>query len=160
MVSTKKKKCNIWNTNYLNTIKKDLDISLNPNKSSKIYEYEIKAAIIYDLLTDEKTYETELSNKPIIQNEKGREYVITEYMGPGCPDMLSRELWMAINNKRYLVAVKATIDSVITYDSIVEIYAWTFRKMLWYTGQILFRKYFFIVLFHRIIFHILLFLVC
>lgn len=51
---------------YLNSIKKDLDISVNINKSSIIYNYEIKASTIYDLLTSQNTYEKELSNKPII----------------------------------------------------------------------------------------------
>lgn len=62
------------------------------------------------------------SGQSIIKNEKGREYVITEYMGPGCPDMLSREVWMSINNKRYLVAVRASIDTKLKYENIVEIY--------------------------------------
>lgn len=51
---------------YLNSIKKDLDISVNINKSSIIYNYEIKASTLYDLLTSQNTYEKELSNKPII----------------------------------------------------------------------------------------------
>jgi len=51
---------------YLNSIKKDLDISVNINKSSVIYNYEIKASTIYDLLTSQNTYEEELNNKPII----------------------------------------------------------------------------------------------
>ena len=51
---------------YLRKIKKDLNISVNINKSSIIYSYELKAATIYDLLTNQNTYEKELSNKPII----------------------------------------------------------------------------------------------
>ena len=51
---------------YLNSIKKDLDISVNINKSSKIYEYELKASIIYDILTGGENTKKELSNKPII----------------------------------------------------------------------------------------------
>lgn len=51
---------------YLNQIRKDLDISVNINKGSKIYEYEIRAALIYDLLTNTDNYKKELSNKPII----------------------------------------------------------------------------------------------
>ncbi|MBE6148828.1 MAG: nucleotidyltransferase [Firmicutes bacterium] len=51
---------------YLNSIKKDLNISVNINKSSVIYSYEIKASTIYDLLTSQNTYEEELSNKPVI----------------------------------------------------------------------------------------------
>ena len=36
------------------------------NKKSKIYDYEIKASIIYDMLTNKNEYQKELSNKPII----------------------------------------------------------------------------------------------
>lgn len=52
---------------HLRKIKKDLNISVNINKSSIIYSYEIKAATIYDLLTNQNCYEKELSNKPIIK---------------------------------------------------------------------------------------------
>ncbi len=51
---------------YLQRIKKDIDISLNCNKNSKIYSYELKAAIIYDLLTKGNEEKKELANKPII----------------------------------------------------------------------------------------------
>lgn len=51
---------------YLNEIKKDLDISLNINHNSKVFEYELKASLIYDLLTNSNTYEYEIKNKPII----------------------------------------------------------------------------------------------
>ena len=52
--------------NYLNTIRKDLNISLNTDKKSKIYDYEIKATYFYDLLTGKDCIKKELSNKPII----------------------------------------------------------------------------------------------
>lgn len=51
---------------YLNSVKKEIDISLKPIKNSKIYEYELKASLIYDLLTKENTNKKEISNKPII----------------------------------------------------------------------------------------------
>lgn len=51
---------------YLNSIKKDLNISLKTNIKSKCYYYEIKAALIYDMLTKSNEYKKELSNKPII----------------------------------------------------------------------------------------------
>lgn len=50
---------------YLTQIKKEVTLPLI-NKKSKIYEYELKAAIFYDLLTNNNTYKKELSNKPII----------------------------------------------------------------------------------------------
>ena len=50
---------------YLNRIKKNLDISLNLDHNSKMFEYELKAALIYDLLTNSNSYIFELGNKPI-----------------------------------------------------------------------------------------------
>lgn len=50
---------------YLTSIKKGIFLPLN-NKESKIYEYELKAAQIYDILAGSDTYKKELSNKPII----------------------------------------------------------------------------------------------
>ena len=49
---------------YLNSIKKDLPLLIN--KQSKIYKYEIKASLIYDMLTGDNSYENEKNNKPII----------------------------------------------------------------------------------------------
>ena len=50
---------------YLNNIKKEVNISLTPLKNSLIYEYELKAAFIYDLITNSDSYKFELSNKPL-----------------------------------------------------------------------------------------------
>lgn len=66
--------------------------------------------------------ENKFVEKSIIGNEKGKDYVITEYMGPGCPDMLNRELWMSINDKRFFVAIKVPINTTLTTNNIVEIY--------------------------------------
>ena len=51
---------------YLKKIRKELDISLNINKESIIYKYEMKSAYIYDILTNQECVKKELSNKPII----------------------------------------------------------------------------------------------
>lgn len=52
---------------YLNSIRKDLNLSIKTNHDSKIYEYELKAAIIYDLLTNSNTYDFEIKNKPVFK---------------------------------------------------------------------------------------------
>lgn len=52
--------------NYLNSIKKELNISVNVNKDSKVYLYELRAAMLYDMLTNTNNYKKELNNKPII----------------------------------------------------------------------------------------------
>lgn len=53
---------------YLNSIKKDINIQLKPDKNSIIYKLDIKASIIYDMLTSKNEYKKELANKPIIYN--------------------------------------------------------------------------------------------
>ena len=50
---------------YLNSIKKDLDISIIPNKDSLIYKYELKTSQIYDLITNTITTSFEVKNNPI-----------------------------------------------------------------------------------------------
>lgn len=51
---------------YLNKIKKELNISLIPVQNSIIYKYELKCAFIYSLITNNKDYLFDISNKPII----------------------------------------------------------------------------------------------
>jgi len=50
---------------YLNNIKKDLGISLNPNKDSLIYQYELKASIIYEQITKINLHDFDRKNIPI-----------------------------------------------------------------------------------------------
>ena len=50
---------------YLNKIKKDLNVPTTPMKNSLIYNYEIKAALIYDMISNKKNIEFEIRNKPI-----------------------------------------------------------------------------------------------
>ncbi len=50
---------------YLNKIKNHINISTKIDKTSIQYKTEIKASILYDILTKSNTYEFELENKPI-----------------------------------------------------------------------------------------------
>ena len=52
---------------YLNGIRKNLNISIKANHDSKIYEYELRAALIYDILTNSNTYDFEIKNKPVFK---------------------------------------------------------------------------------------------
>ncbi len=58
----------------------------------------------------------------IIKNIDGREYVIVEYMGPGVPDMLHKEVWIAIRNKKYVIAYKNPISKELALDKPFCIY--------------------------------------
>lgn len=48
--------------------------------------------------------------KVIFEEKEGRPYIITEYMGPGVPDMISREVWISIRNNDYVIAYKNSIS--------------------------------------------------
>ena len=52
---------------YLNSIRKNLNISIKANHDSKIYEYELRASLIYDILTNSNTYDFEIKNKPVFK---------------------------------------------------------------------------------------------
>lgn len=55
--------------NYLNKIKKNIKYPVYSNKiNSKVKDYELKASLVYDLITNKKTYEFEMKNQPIIHD--------------------------------------------------------------------------------------------
>lgn len=51
---------------YLNKIKKDLTIPITINPDSTVFKYELKAALIYDLINKTDTFIFEQSKKPVI----------------------------------------------------------------------------------------------
>jgi len=59
----------------------------------------------------------QFTGKSMMKNKSGREYVITEYMGPGVPDMLQREVWISIRNDKYVVAYKNPISKELDMDN-------------------------------------------
>ena len=56
---------NSYGKKYLNKIKKDIKIPITPLKTSKIYEYELKSAALYDLISKDNNLAYETNNKPI-----------------------------------------------------------------------------------------------
>ncbi len=50
---------------YLNKIKKELTLPLTRDINSLVFQYELRASLIYDLINGTNTYDFELKNKPI-----------------------------------------------------------------------------------------------
>ena len=53
--------------NYLNSIKKDMEIPISINKKSALYKFEIQASLVYDLIQNTNTIDFEKNNQPIIK---------------------------------------------------------------------------------------------
>lgn len=51
-----------------------------------------------------------------------KDYVMTEYMGPGCPDMTSRRMWLSIRDKNYIVAYKVGIYEPFEEGELAEVF--------------------------------------
>jgi arylsulfatase A-like enzyme len=51
-----------------------------------------------------------------------QDYVITEYMGPGCPDMLHKRMWLSIRDKHYVVAYKVSVEEEFEQGELAEVY--------------------------------------
>lgn len=58
----------------------------------------------------------------ILNIKKIAPYVLTEYMGPGCPDMTSRRMWMSIRDDNYIVAYKVGIYENFEDGELAEVY--------------------------------------
>jgi|GEM_PF-902439 len=55
-------------------------------------------------------------------NYSPKPYVITEYMGPGCPDLLSRPIWFSIRDEKYVIAYKVGIYQHFEEGDLCEVY--------------------------------------
>ncbi len=60
--------------------------------------------------------------KRMYEEPDGRAYVITEYMGPGVPDMLTKEVWISIRTSRYVIAYKNPINEPLHTEAPCVIY--------------------------------------
>ena len=96
-------------------LKPELKKKLNGNYSS---------ADIYPTLCDilEIDFKDKFKGISMLQVPKGREYTLIEYMGPGCPDLISKEMWIAVRNNHYILAYKNAIDKPFDHLHPCEVY--------------------------------------
>lgn len=60
--------------------------------------------------------------RSMLQEKQARPYVITEYMGPGCPDISSRRIWFSGRDNRFIVAYKVGIYEAFEAGELAEVY--------------------------------------
>lgn len=51
-----------------------------------------------------------------------KNYIMTEYMGPGCPDLLSKRLWLSVRDAHYIIAYKVGIYEDFKDGELAEVY--------------------------------------
>lgn len=76
---------------------------------------------LYDILGFENLYGVK-GHSMLDMSVPEKPYVMTEYMGPGCPDLLSRRIWFSIRDKHYLVAYKVGLFEQFENGDLCEVY--------------------------------------
>ena len=64
----------------------------------------------------------EFKGRSMLRETRPREYVIGEYMGPGCPDMLKRPIWFSARDDRYIVGYKVGVYQNFEDGELAEVY--------------------------------------
>lgn len=76
---------------------------------------------LYDLMGFEKPDEV-LGVSMLNKSVQSKDYVMTEYMGPGCPDLLSRPIWFSIRDAHYSIGYKVGIYQTFEEGELCEVY--------------------------------------
>lgn len=76
---------------------------------------------LYDLMGFEKPKDV-LGISMLDKSVEPKNYVMTEYMGPGCPDLLSRPIWFSIRDSLYCIGYKVGIYQDFYEGELCEVY--------------------------------------
>ena len=64
----------------------------------------------------------EFKGKSMLRETEPRKFVIGEYMGPGCPDMLKRQIWFSARDEKFIIAYKIGIFEPFENGELAEAY--------------------------------------
>lgn len=64
----------------------------------------------------------EFKGRSMLRETEERSYVIGEYMGPGCPDMLKKPIWFSVRDEKYIVAYKVKVYQDFEEGELAEVY--------------------------------------
>lgn len=65
---------------------------------------------------------SEFKGRSMLHESEARKFVTGEYMGPGCPDMLKRQIWFSARDEKYLVAYKVGVFEDFENGELAEVY--------------------------------------
>ena len=58
----------------------------------------------------------------MLKDNHTRKCIVTEYMGPGCPDIIQRPVWFSARDDKYLIAYKVKLFSGFENGELCEVY--------------------------------------
>ena len=58
----------------------------------------------------------------MLKEAKPRECIVTEYMGPGCPDIIQRPVWFSARDNNYVIGYKVKLADSFESGSLCEVY--------------------------------------
>lgn len=93
-------------------------------KSIEVMDYHNSLDVLptlYDLMGFEKASDV-LGVSMLDNNITPKDYVMTEYMGPGCPDLLSRPIWFSIRDAHYSIGYKVGIYQEFEEGELCEVH--------------------------------------
>ena len=64
----------------------------------------------------------EFKGRSMLKEGEPRKYALSEYMGPGCPDMLNRRVWFSNRDENYIVAYKVGLNEPFESGELAEVY--------------------------------------
>ena len=64
----------------------------------------------------------EFKGRSMLRESAPRPYVIGEYMGPGCPDMLKRQIWFSVRDEKFIIAYKVGVFEPFENGELAEVY--------------------------------------
>lgn len=58
----------------------------------------------------------------MLKDRKPRKCIVTEYMGPGCPDIIERPVWFSARDENFLIGYKVNLFSGFESGCLCEVY--------------------------------------
>lgn len=65
---------------------------------------------------------SDFKGRSMLQEQKPRSFITSEYMGPGCPDMTRRAIWFSARDEKYIIAYKVGVFDEFENGELAEVY--------------------------------------
>lgn len=64
----------------------------------------------------------DIKGRSMLNETTPRNFIISEYMGPGCPDILQKRIWFSARDEKYIIAYKVGVYEAFEDGDLAEVY--------------------------------------